>query len=70
MSEVVIEIEMPEDCIKVGTIGIAQWMDADGEMNFALNIEGDLTYLGLVGLMEMAKLRLVSEWELLQEDED
>jgi len=69
MSEVVIEIEIPENCIKVGTVGVAQWMDEEGEMNFALEIDGDLTYLGLVGLLELAKLRLVSEWEALQEDE-
>lgn len=69
MSEVV-HIDIPENCIEVGTIGVAQWMDEEGEMNFAVEIDGDLTYLGLVGLLELAKLRLVAEWELLQEGDE
>lgn len=69
MSEVVIEIEIPENCIEAGSVAIVQYMDADGELHYVVDIDGDLPLSSFVGLMEMGKMRLMLEANDLEEDE-
>lgn len=67
-----IEIEIPDDCVDAGAVVVAQYLDSEGELNFVMNVNGDLTILAVAGLLEAAKHRWLAaaEREWVEEEED
>lgn len=64
----VIEIEVPEDCVEIASIAIVQYLDPEGETRYSLQADGQELLTTYIGVLEWAKLKLAQD--LLVEDED
>lgn len=51
---------VPEGCVALGFIGIASWIDTDGEEHWRCYSQIDAPISSAVGLLELAKLELIA----------
>jgi hypothetical protein len=59
--EEVVEFNLPPDCVLVGTITVASYLQPDGEMGYGVFNRGDLNLSSSVGLLELGKHVLLTE---------